>query len=149
MTISTKSALVLRDLDILTELNKLNLVRSPFGDEMDHVLSRKLEPRGLTPAKRLETLRSLSEAGIPTRVMAAPMIPANNDMELERILDAAAAQGVKGAGWSRCACRAKFAIVPRMAAAAFSGPRPACARASSGPPATARLRFYLGQAHYR
>jgi DNA repair photolyase len=62
------------------------------------MLSRKLEPRASTPAKRLEALRLLSEAGVPTTVMAAPMIPAINDMELERILDAAAAQGVKGAG---------------------------------------------------
>jgi DNA repair photolyase len=65
---------------------------------MDHRLSRQLEPRASTPEKRLEALRLLSEAGVPTTVMAAPMIPAINDMELERILDAAAAQGATGAG---------------------------------------------------
>lgn len=99
VTICTKSALVVRDLDIITELNKLGLISVALSvTSMDHILSRKLEPRASTPAKRLEALRLLSEAGVPTAVMAAPMIPAINDMELERILDAAAAQGVKGAG---------------------------------------------------
>jgi DNA repair photolyase len=99
VTICTKSALVVRDLDLLTELAKLGLARVAFSiTSMDHLLSRKLEPRASTPAKRLEALRLLSEAGVPTIVMAAPMIPAVNDMELERILDAAAAQGAKDAG---------------------------------------------------
>ena len=99
VTICTKSALVVRDLDILTELAKLSLVQVSLSiTSMDHVLSRRMEPRASTPAKRLEALRLLSEAGIPTTVMAAPMIPALNDMELERILDAAAAQGARGAG---------------------------------------------------
>ncbi len=96
VTICTKSALVVRDLDILTELARLGLARVAISiTSMDHILSRKLEPRASTPAKRLEAMRLLSEAGIPTTVMAAPMIPAINDMELERILDAAAAQGAK------------------------------------------------------
>lgn len=99
VTICTKSALVVRDLDILTELNRHGLVSVAMSiTSMDHILSRKMEPRASTPAKRLEALRLLSEAGIPTTVMAAPMIPAINDMELERILDAAAAQGVRNAG---------------------------------------------------
>lgn len=98
VTICTKSALVVRDLDILTELAKLGLAKVALSmTSMDHVLSRKMEPRASTPARRLEALRLLSEAGVPTSVMAAPMIPAINDMELERILDAAAAQGVRGA----------------------------------------------------
>jgi DNA repair photolyase len=99
VTICTKSALVVRDLDILTELSKLNLVSVALSvTSMDHILSRKMEPRASTPARRLEALRLLSEAGVPTSIMAAPMIPAINDMELERILDAGAAQSVKGAG---------------------------------------------------
>lgn len=99
VTITTKSALVVRDLDILTELAKDNLVSVALSiTSMDHKLSRKLEPRASTPAKRLEALRLLSEAGVPSFVMAAPMIPAINDMELERILDAAKAQGALGAG---------------------------------------------------
>ncbi|KQU94063.1 DNA repair photolyase [Devosia sp. Root413D1] len=98
VTITTKSALVVRDLDILKPLAEQNLVRVALSiTSMDHILSRKMEPRASTPEKRLEAMRLLSEAGIPTTVMAAPMIPAINDMELERILDAAAAQGAVGA----------------------------------------------------
>lgn len=99
VTICTKSALVVRDLDILSELARLGLTRVALSvTSMDHRLSRKMEPRASTPEKRLEALRLLSEAGVPTVVMAAPMVPAINDMELERILDAAAAQGAKDAG---------------------------------------------------
>jgi DNA repair photolyase len=99
VTICTKSALVARDLDILSELARLGLTRVAISiTSMDHMLSRRMEPRASTPEKRLEALRLLSEAGVPTLVMAAPMIPAINDMELERILDAAAAQGAKDAG---------------------------------------------------
>ncbi|MCB9993316.1 MAG: PA0069 family radical SAM protein [Hyphomicrobiaceae bacterium] len=94
--IVTKSALVVRDLDLLTDLAKDNLVRVALSiTSMDHILSRKLEPRASTPARRLEAVRLLSEAGVPVEVMASPMIPAINDMELERILDAAAAQGAR------------------------------------------------------
>src|SRR5688572_18363537 len=97
-TITTKSALVVRDLDILQPMAELGLVRVGLSiTSMDHKLSRKMEPRASTPEKRLEALRLLSEAGVPTMVMAAPMVPAINDMELERIIDAAAAQGVKSA----------------------------------------------------
>ena len=99
VTICTKSALVVRDLDLLTELARLGLTRVALSvTSMDHILSRRMEPRASTPEKRLEAMRLLSEAGVPTIVMAAPMVPAINDMELERILDAAAAQGAKDAG---------------------------------------------------
>ncbi|SHE45853.1 PA0069 family radical SAM protein [Devosia limi] len=96
--ITTKSALIIRDLDLLTELAKLNLVKVAISmTSMDHKLSRKMEPRASSPARRLEAIRLLAEAGVPVSVFASPMIPAINDMELERILDAAAAQGAKGA----------------------------------------------------
>lgn len=92
--ITTKSALIVRDLDLLTELAKLNLVKVALSvTSMDHKLSRKMEPRASSPARRLEAIRLLSEAGVPTAVFASPMIPAINDMELERILDAGKAQG--------------------------------------------------------
>lgn len=98
VTIVTKSALIVRDLDLLTELAKLNLVSVGISmTSMDHILSRKMEPRASSPAKRLEAIRLLAAAGVPTMVLAAPMIPAINDMELERILDAAAAQGAQAA----------------------------------------------------
>ena len=68
---------------------ELGLVRVGMSiTSMDHKLSRKMEPRASTPEKRLEAIRLLSEAGVPTGVMVAPIIPAINDMELERILDA-------------------------------------------------------------
>lgn len=99
VTIVTKSALVVRDLDILTEMAKHNLVSVALSiTSMDHKLSRLMEPRASAPARRLEALNLLSAAGIPTMVMAAPMVPAINDMELERILDAAKAQGAIAAG---------------------------------------------------
>ncbi|MDV3251691.1 PA0069 family radical SAM protein [Devosia sp. BK] len=96
--ITTKSALILRDLDLLTELAKLGLVKVAISvTSMDHKLSRKMEPRASSPARRLEAIRLLSEAGVPTAIFASPMIPAINDMELERILDAGKAQGALSA----------------------------------------------------
>ncbi|WDR06527.1 PA0069 family radical SAM protein [Devosia rhodophyticola] len=96
--ITTKSALIVRDLDLLSELAKHGLVKVGISmTSMDHKLSRKMEPRASSPARRLEAIRLLSEAGIPVAVLASPMIPAINDMELERILDATAAQGARGA----------------------------------------------------
>jgi DNA repair photolyase len=98
-SIVTKSALVVRDIDILSEMAKLGLVHVALSvTSMDHILSRKMEPRASTPEKRLEAIRLLAAAGIPTGIMAAPMIPAINDMEMERILDAGAAQGAQTAG---------------------------------------------------
>src|SRR3954467_4461982 len=98
--IVTKSALVLRDLDILTRMARRDLVKVALSvTTLDPKLARIMEPRAPTPARRLEALRQLSAAGVPTSVMVAPVIPAINDAEIERILDAAAALGVKGAGY--------------------------------------------------
>src|SRR5262249_32965229 len=66
---------------------------------LDPALARAMEPRAATPAKRLEAVRLLSEAGIPTAVMVAPIVPAINDAEIERILDAAKAAGAESAGY--------------------------------------------------
>jgi DNA repair photolyase len=97
--IVTKSALILRDLDILARLAERNLVKVAISvTTLDPKLARIMEPRAPTPARRLEALRQLSGAGVPTSVMVAPVIPAINDAEIERILDAAALAGVKGAG---------------------------------------------------
>lgn len=96
--ITTKSALIVRDLDILTEMAKLNLVSVAISvTSLDHKLSRLMEPRCASPARRLEAMRLLAAAGVPVMVNVSPMIPAINDHELERILDAAAAQGAKAA----------------------------------------------------
>jgi len=98
--IVTKSALVLRDLDILARMAERKLAKVALSvTTLDGELARKMEPRAATPMRRLETLRRLSQAGVPTTVMVAPVIPALNDMEMERILDAAHAAGVKQAGY--------------------------------------------------
>src|SRR5471032_3161445 len=98
--IVTKSALVLRDLDILARMAERKLAKVALSvTTLDPELARKMEPRAATPMRRLETLRRLAQAGVPTTVMVAPIIPALNDMEIERILDAAQAAGVKEAGY--------------------------------------------------
>jgi DNA repair photolyase len=98
--IVTKSALVLRDLDILARMAGRNLAKVALSvTTLDARLARKMEPRAATPLRRLETLRRLSAAGVPTTVMVAPVIPALNDSEIERILEAAQAAGVKEAGY--------------------------------------------------
>ena len=98
--IVTKSALVLRDIDILSRMAERNLAKVALSvTTLDPKLARVMEPRAATPARRLDALRQLSEAGIPTSVMVAPVIPAINDAEIERILDSAAAVGVKEAGY--------------------------------------------------
>src|SRR2546429_9614181 len=96
----TKSALVLRDLDILARMAQRNLVKVALSvTTLDAKLARVMEPRAATPARRLEALRRLTAAGVPASVMVAPVIPALNDAEIERILDTAAAVGVREAGY--------------------------------------------------
>src|SRR6478609_7165849 len=98
--IVTKSALVTRDIDILQRMAKRNLAKVAISvTSLDPKLARTMEPRAPTPPRRLEALKLLSEAGIPTTVMVAPVIPALNDSEIERILDAAAHAGVKEASY--------------------------------------------------
>jgi DNA repair photolyase len=98
--IVTKSALVLRDLDILARLAERNLVKVAISvTTLDAKLARTMEPRASTPQRRLEALRQLVKAGIPTSTLVAPVIPAINDAEIERILDAVAATGVRHAGY--------------------------------------------------
>jgi DNA repair photolyase len=98
--IVTKSPLVLRDLDILARMAERKLAKVALSvTTLDPELARKMEPRAATPMRRLEALRRLTQAGVPTTVMVAPVIPALNDMEIERILDAAHAAGVREAGY--------------------------------------------------
>jgi DNA repair photolyase len=104
--IVTKSALVVRDLDILSRMAKRNLVKVGISvTTMDAKLARTMEPRASTPTKRLEALKALTEAGVPTKVMVSPIIPALNDAEMERILDSAAHIGVQGRATFFCGCR--------------------------------------------
>jgi DNA repair photolyase len=98
--IVTKSALVLRDADILSRMAKNGLAKVALSvTTLDRRLARSMEPRASTPGKRLEALGGLHDAGIPTAVMVAPIIPALNDHEIERILEAASAAGVSEAGY--------------------------------------------------
>lgn len=98
--IVTKSALVMRDIDILSRMASKGLARVALSvTTLDRKLARTMEPRAATPEKRLETVRALSDAGIPVSVMAAPVIPGLNDHELERILDSAKAAGADAAGY--------------------------------------------------
>ncbi|MSO70573.1 MAG: PA0069 family radical SAM protein [Alphaproteobacteria bacterium] len=98
--ITTKSALVLRDLDILGPMAAKGLARVAVSvTTLDAVLARKMEPRAATPARRLGAIEGLAAAGVPAMVMAAPMIPGLNDAELERILEAARDAGASGAGY--------------------------------------------------
>jgi DNA repair photolyase len=98
--IVTKSPLILRDLDILAPMAALGLVRVALSiTTLDHQLARVLEPRAATPERRLETIRQLSQAGVPTAVMFAPIIPALNDGEMERVLAAAKEAGARSAGY--------------------------------------------------
>jgi DNA repair photolyase len=100
VAIITKHALVLRDLDLLSDMARDGLVSVAVSvTTLDTELKRVMEPRAASPQARLRTLSALSAAGIPTSVMAAPMIPALNDHELEAILEAAAAAGARWAGY--------------------------------------------------
>ena len=99
-TIVTKSALVLRDLDLLAPMAERRLVRVCLSvTTLDRRLAGVMEPRAATPARRLQAIEALARAGIPAGVLAAPMIPGLNDAELERILEAAARSGATAAGW--------------------------------------------------
>ncbi|MBI3435357.1 MAG: PA0069 family radical SAM protein [Proteobacteria bacterium] len=98
--IVTKSALILRDIDVLARMAARNLVKVGISlTTLDSGLARVMEPRAPTPSRRLGALRALAAAGVPTTVMVAPVIPAINDAEIERVLGAAAAAGAGGAGY--------------------------------------------------
>jgi DNA repair photolyase len=98
--IVTKSSGVLRDLDILSSMAKRNLARVHMSiTTLDARLARVMEPRAATPARRLHAIAELTRAGVPTGVLAAPMIPALNDAEMEKILEASARAGARHAGY--------------------------------------------------
>ena len=98
--IITKSALVLRDLDLLRRLAEKSLVQVTLSvTSLDPALARAMEPRAATPAKRLEAIQRLSEAGIPTTVNVAPIVPGLNDHEIPAILAACAERGALGAAY--------------------------------------------------
>lgn len=100
VAIITKSALITRDIDILSRMAKKRLVKVALSiTTIDAKLSRTMEPRAATPSLRLQTMRDLAQADIPVSAMLGPVIPGINDHEIERILDAAAAAGAEEAGY--------------------------------------------------
>jgi DNA repair photolyase len=100
VTIVTKSALVLRDLDLLSEMARGNRVHVAISiTTLDPDLARAMEPRAPSPRRRLSVVAALAQAGIPTAVMVAPLIPALTDHEMEAILAAAREAGASSAGY--------------------------------------------------
>jgi DNA repair photolyase len=96
----TKNRLITRDLDLLQELNRYHAVSAAVSiTTLDKELAAKMEPRASTPAARLETVEKLASAGIPVRVMMAPVIPGLTDREIPAVLKAVSEAGAQGAGW--------------------------------------------------
>lgn len=101
VSIITKNALILRDLDLLQELDKYNLVHVNISiTTLDEKLRQKLEPRTASAAKRLGVVRQISEAGVPVNVMVAPIIPGLNDSEIPALVKAAADAGACSAAYT-------------------------------------------------
>ena len=100
VSIVTKSALVERDIDLLAQLAKDDLVQVFISvTTLDSEIARRMEPRAASPRRRLQAIQKLNEAGVPCGVMAAPVIPFLTDSELEKILEAASAHGARSAGY--------------------------------------------------
>lgn len=100
VSLLTKSALIQRDIDLIAPMAEKQLCRVGVSiTTLDRTLARKMEPRAATPSKRYETVKALSEQGIPVTVMAAPIIPALNESELEILLETAKLNGAIGAGY--------------------------------------------------
>ena len=98
--ITTKGTLIARDIDILAPMAARGLLRVGVSmTSLDAGLSRRLEPRAPSPARRLAMIRALSEAGIPVRLMLAPVIPGLTDPEVEAVLKAARDAGAVAASW--------------------------------------------------
>ena len=111
VTLITKSGLIERDLDLLSAMAAQRLVSASVSlTTLDGELNRTLEPRAAGPSRRLRVIRRLAESGVPTGVMAAPLIPFVNDHELERLLAAAAEAGARRAGYT--VVRLPFEVEP-------------------------------------
>ncbi len=101
VTVVTKSALVERDIDILADMASEGLAAVSLSvTTFDQSLSRLMEPRAASPSRRLTTIRTLAEAGIPVGVLVAPIIPVLTDSEMEAILEKVAAAGAGHAGYA-------------------------------------------------
>ncbi len=111
MTIITKNALILRDLDVLREMAGRSLIHAYLSiTTLDAALARSMEPRTSTPAARLRAVEALSAAGIPVGVLVAPIIPGLTDPEIPAILAAAKQAGASWAGYTLL--RLPLAVAP-------------------------------------
>lgn len=100
VAVITKSAMVERDADVLASLARRRAAEVRLSiTTLDPDLARRLEPRASSPQRRLDAIARLVDAGVPTAVMIAPVIPGLNDEEIPRILEAAAQAGARSAGW--------------------------------------------------
>ncbi|WP_148864325.1 PA0069 family radical SAM protein [Marinobacter fonticola] len=100
VSVITKGALILRDLDLLASLARDGLCSVRVSlTTLDNDLKRRMEPRTAAPATRLKILRELSDAGVPTGIIMGPVIPFINDAEIEAVLEAAAENGAQRASW--------------------------------------------------
>jgi len=100
VTIVTKSALIERDIDILAPMAEKGLTAAALSvTTLERTVARAMEPRAAAPARRLAAIRSLAEAGIPVRVMVAPVVPGITDHEMEAILEAARDAGAELASY--------------------------------------------------
>jgi len=107
----TKNHLITRDVDILGEMAQWNGAAAAVSiTSLDEKLQRVMEPRTSIPARRLAAVENLAKAGVPVRVMVAPVIPGLNDTEVPRIVEAAANAGAIGAGWIMV--RLPYAVAP-------------------------------------
>ncbi len=101
VSVITKNALIIRDLDLLEELAKMRLVHVNFSvTTLDEQLRARLEPRTSATVKRLEAMRKLSNAGVPVGVMTAPIIPGLNHHEIPVLLESSANSGAMEAGYT-------------------------------------------------
>jgi DNA repair photolyase len=100
VTIVTKSALIERDIDILSAMAQQNLASVAISiTTLDRSLARSMEPRAAAPQRRLQTIEALAKAGIPVGVLVAPVIPVLSDPEMESIIEQASRAGAQFAGY--------------------------------------------------
>ena len=148
LTIVTKNALVARDLDLLAELARRNLVVVYMSvTTLDAAMARSLEPRAAAPWRRLEAVRSLTDAGVPVGVLVAPIIPFINDESMEHILEAAKAAGAHYASYGPAPALGGQDLVRGLAARPFPGSRPARPASHRRPAQRSPQRSQLWFAH--
>ncbi|HYD73133.1 MAG TPA: PA0069 family radical SAM protein [Candidatus Binatia bacterium] len=100
VSLITKSQLVMRDIDILARLAERGLAKAAISvTTLERSIARVMEPRAAAPHRRIEAVRALAQAGVPTTVMVAPIVPAINDCEIEAILEEASQAGATSAGY--------------------------------------------------